>query len=97
MSSYPPPCRNAVSLLAVASMVFDILAWIVLPFTGALVAIVRGRLTRGEICRSPIDNRMEGDGMAVTWLALGYVQMALCGIFLLMGVLIFGFAFAAGY
>ncbi|KQZ72257.1 hypothetical protein ASD55_10800 [Rhodanobacter sp. Root561] len=96
--SYQPSYRpgNTTSSLAVVSLVFGILTWILLPFIGALVAIVCGHLARGEIRRSPIDHRMEGDGMAVAGLVLGYVQLALCvlGIFLLMAVLIFGFAFA---
>jgi hypothetical protein len=96
--SYQPTYRpgTTTSSLAVVSLVFGILSWCLLPFIGALVAIICGHLARGEIRRSPLDNRVEGDGMAVAGLVLGYVQLALCvlGIFLLMAVLIFGFAFA---
>lgn len=96
--SYQPTCRpgNTTSSLAVVSLVFGILAWLVLPFIGALVAIICGHLARGEIRRSPLDNRVEGDGMAVAGLVLGYIQLAFCvlGVFLLIAVVIFGFAFA---
>jgi hypothetical protein len=80
----------------VVSLVFGILSWCVLPFIGAIVAIICGHLARGEIRRSPPDNHTEGDGLAVAGLVLGYAQMALCilGIFLLIAVLVFGFVFA---
>lgn len=95
--SYQPAYRpgNTTSSLAVVSLVFGILAWLLLPFIGALVAIICGHLARGEIRRAPIDNRIEGDGMAVAGLVLGYVQLALfaLGIFLLIALLFFGFAF----
>ncbi len=96
--SYQPSYRPATttSTLAVVSLVFGILAWCVLPFIGALVAIICGHLARSEIRRSPVDTRVEGDGMAIAGLVLGYAQLALCvlGIFLLIAVLVFGFAFA---
>ncbi|WEN14166.1 DUF4190 domain-containing protein [Rhodanobacter sp. AS-Z3] len=96
--SYQPSYRpgNATSSLAVVSLVFGIVTWFLLPFIGALVAIVCGHLARGEIRRSPIDNRMEGDGMAVAGLVLGYVQLGFCVLagLLLMAVLFFGFAVA---
>ncbi len=94
--SYPPSSRHGsgTSSLAVVSLVFGILAWCVLPFIGALVAIVCGHLARSEIRRSPPDTRTEGDGMAVAGLVLGYAQLVLCvlGVFLLIAALIFGFA-----
>ena len=96
--SYQPAYRpgNTTSSLAVVSLVFGILAWLVLPFIGALVAIICGHLARGEIRRAPVDHRIEGDGMAVAGLVLGYIQLALfvLGMFLLIAVLFFGFAFA---
>jgi len=96
--SYHPSYRPAAttSSLAVVSLVFGILSWCLLPFVGALVAIVCGHLARSEIRRSPLDHRMEGDGMAVAGMVLGYVQLGLCvlGVFLLMAMLFFGFAFA---
>lgn len=84
------------STLAVVSLVFGILAWCVLPFVGAIVAIICGHLARSEIRRSPPDARIEGDGMAVAGLVLGYVQLLLCvlAVFVLIAALIFGFAFS---
>lgn len=95
--SYPPshPAVSTTSSLAIVSLVFGILCWVLLPFLGAIVAIICGHLARGEIRRSPVDHRLEGDGMAVAGLVLGYVQLAL-GVLLMMFVIlvIFGFAFA---
>ncbi len=93
ISSYRPAAPT--STLAVVSLVFGILAWCVLPFVGAIVAIVCGHLARSEIRNSHPDQRQEGDGMAVAGLVLGYVQLA-CGVvamFLLIAVLFAGFNF----
>ncbi|KRE86909.1 hypothetical protein ASG75_01705 [Rhodanobacter sp. Soil772] len=96
--SYQPSYRpgTSTSSLAVVSLVFGILAWCVLPFVGAIVAIICGHLARSEIRRSPPDARTEGDGMAVAGLVLGYVQLLLgvLVVFVLIAALIFGFAFS---
>ncbi|MDW2982395.1 MAG: DUF4190 domain-containing protein [Rhodanobacter sp.] len=96
--SYQPSYRpgTGTSSLAVVSLVFGILAWCVLPFVGAIVAIVCGHLARSEIRRSPLDARTEGDGMAVAGLVLGYVQLLLgvLVVFVVVAALIFGFAFS---
>ena len=94
--SYQPPYRPAsgTNSLAVVSLIFGILAWCVLPFIGAIVAIVCGHLARGEIRRAAPDHAIEGDGLAVAGLVLGYVQLLLCvlAVFLFIAMLIFGFA-----
>lgn len=85
------------SSLAVVSLVFGILAWLppVLPFIGALVAVVCGHAARSEIRRAP-PGAIEGDGMALAGLILGWIQLALAiiafGIFILFlaGVIAFG-------
>lgn len=84
------------SSLAVVSLVFGILAWCVLPFVGAIVAIICGHLARGEIRNASVDRRPEGDGLAVAGLVLGYVQLALSLLVLLMliAAVIFGVAFS---
>ncbi len=93
-SSYRPAAPT--STLAVVSLVFGILAWCVLPFVGAIVAIICGHLARSEIRNSSPDQRQQGDGMAVAGLVLGYVQLAfaILAAFLLVAVLFFGFAIA---
>lgn len=63
------------SNMAVISLVSGIVAWVVLPFVAALVAIITGHMARGEIRRS--GGQLSGDGLAVIGMVLGYAQMAL--------------------
>ncbi len=93
LPSYRP--ATTTSPLALVSLIFGILGWTLLPFIGAIVAIVCGHLARSEIRRTHVDNRPEGDGMAVAGLVLGYSQLILSvlAIFALIAVLVFGMAF----
>jgi hypothetical protein len=84
------PIRQT-SSLAVISLVFGILGWTLLPFLGSLVAVVCGHMARSEIRQS--QGALEGDGMAVGGLVLGYLVIALsvlavAAIFLFFGGLI---------
>lgn len=73
---------------AIISLVFGILAWLALPLIGAVIAIVTGHIARGEIRREPA--RLEGDGLAVAGLVLGWVQLVLSLVVILLLVLIIG-------
>ena len=75
------------STTAVLSLVFGILSWCVLPLVGAIVAVVTGHVARGEIRLAP-PGTLEGDGMAVAGLVLGWTNLALMvlGLFLLLFV-----------
>lgn len=64
------------SSLAVVSLIFGVLAWVFLPFLGALVAVICGHAARSEIRREP-PGTIEGDGMALAGLILGWIQLAL--------------------
>jgi Domain of unknown function (DUF4190) len=63
------------SSMAVVSLVFGILCWFVLPFLGAIVAIVCGHAARSEIRHAP-PGTVEGDGMALGGLILGWIHLA---------------------
>lgn len=76
------------STLAIVSLIFGVLGWTLLPFIGSIVAIVTGHLGRGEIRREP--ERLQGDGLAVGGLVLGYVAVALAVLAGLIFVLFFG-------
>ena len=93
--SYQPSSSPAssTSALAIVSLVFGILAWCVLPFVGAIVAIVCGHLARAEIRRAAAGT-VEGDGYAIAGLVLGYVQllMSVLAIFFIIAALFFGVA-----
>lgn len=73
------------STAAIISLVFGIVSWFVLPFIGAIVAIVAGHMARGEIRRS--DGAIGGKGMATAGLILGYANLGV----LLLGCVFFVF------
>jgi Domain of unknown function (DUF4190) len=71
------PART--SATAIVSLVFGVICWSVFPFLGAILAVVFGHVARGEVRRSP-PGSIEGEGMAVAGLILGYAQLALIAI-----------------
>jgi len=81
--------------LAVVSLIFGVLAYVLLPCLGALIAVVCGHAARSEIRHAP-PGSMEGDGMALAGLILGWIQITLAivaiGLFFLFiaGVIAFG-------
>lgn len=77
------------STLAVVSLVCGIATWVVLPFIGAIVAVVCGHLARSEIRRAP-PGALEGDGLAVAGLVLGYLHLVFGAIALtvLLGLMV---------
>ena len=77
------PAPRQTSTLAVISLVSGILGWTFVPWLGSLVAIITGHMARGEIRRSAAT--MEGDGMAIAGLVMGYAMLALS----LLGILVF--------
>ena len=83
------PARTT-STTAIVSLVFGIVCWIAIPFIGAIVAIVCGHVARNEIRAAP-PGSIDGDGMAVAGLILGYLHLAL-----LAAVLTLVFTFLGG-
>jgi hypothetical protein len=79
---------------AVASLVFGIVSWVALPVIGAIVAIICGHIARSEIRRVPAGT-VQGDGLALAGLILGYAHLVIAALVLLavvlLGVAIFGF------
>ncbi|RMH93025.1 DUF4190 domain-containing protein [Lysobacter pythonis] len=94
----PTPIRQN-NPLAIVSLVSGILAWVLLPFIGSIVAVVTGYMARKEIRLAP--ERYDGDAMALIGLLLGWLQIVLTVIgvlFVIVIVLFFGGLawFAAG-
>ncbi len=85
-AAYPPPLGlNLVPAaptngMAVASLIFGILGWVMIPVLAPLLAIIFGHMARGQIRNSG----ERGGGMAVAGLVLGYINL----IFALIGLLI---------
>jgi hypothetical protein len=94
MSTLASPSSNAMPTapLAVASLVFGIACWTVLPLLGSLGAIICGHLARREI-RAGM-GRVGGDGMATAGLVLGYVHLLVAILAIAFVMLLFG-GFAA--
>lgn len=76
------------STTAILSLVFGLLSWLLLPFIGAIGAIICGHLARGEIRRS--NGQIDGDGLAIAGLVLGYLQFALTLLFIIGMLVLFG-------
>ena len=81
------PVRTT-SSLAIASLVSGILGWTLLPVIGTLVAIITGHMARAEIRRSA--GALDGDGLAIGGLVLGWVSallwiLGIAAIFLFFG------------
>ncbi len=83
-----PVAYRQTSAMAIVSLVAGLLGWSLLPVIGSVVAIVTGHLARGEIRRRP--EALEGDGLAVAGLVLGYLMVAMTVVGLLFIFLFFG-------
>lgn len=92
MSDQSSYTSTSTSTLAIVSLVFGILTWAVLPGVGAIVAIVCGHLARREIRRAPVGTLLEGNGMALAGLVLGYLHLLLV---LLLVLTLFGVLFVS--
>ncbi len=93
MRPVPLPLVKPCSSTATLSLIFGILAWLVLPFIAALPAVILGHMARGEIRRA--GGQLGGEGQAMAGLVLGYIQLgmvlvALCLVLLLLTFLIGG-------
>jgi len=76
------------SNLAIISLVSGILGWTILPWIASIVAIVTGHMARAEIRRGA--GTMEGDGLAVAGLVLGYAMVVISFVGLMLVILFFG-------
>ena len=81
------PARQTCSM-ATISLVFGILSWVCLPFVGAVAAIICGHMARTEIRRA--EGALDGDGLAVAGLVLGYVHIAILVLIVIAALLFFG-------
>ncbi len=76
------------SSLAVVSLVAGLLGWTLAPWIGSIVAIITGHMARSEIKRDP--EGVEGDGLAIAGLVLGWLMIALSILVILAVILFFG-------
>ena len=76
------------STTAIVSLVSGLLGWTLLPLIGSLVAIVTGHIARADIRRNP--ETIEGDGLAVAGLLLGYAAVAIAVASVIAVIVFFG-------
>ena len=76
------------STLAIVSLIAGILGWTVVPFFGSIAAVICGHMARKEIRLAP--DRLEGDGLAVAGLVLGYLAIAMTVLAVIAVLLFFG-------
>ena len=76
------------SALAITSLVAGLLGWTFLPLIGSVVAIVTGHMARSEIRRA--QGQVEGDGLAIAGLVLGWLVVAFTVITILFFVFFLG-------
>ncbi|MGH7919426.1 MAG: DUF4190 domain-containing protein [Candidatus Dormibacteraceae bacterium] len=74
--NYAPPATMypaGTNGMAVASLVFGIASWIVIPLIGSVLAVILGHVARGQIRRTGEQGAM----LATIGLVLGYINIAL--------------------
>ena len=84
MSSFVPVRQT--SAMAIASLVLGVLGWSLLPFIGAIGAVLCGHMARADMRRAA--GTLEGDGLAVVGLLLGYAAIVL-GVATLLAIFLF--------
>ncbi|MFT4256423.1 MAG: DUF4190 domain-containing protein [Pseudoxanthomonas sp.] len=81
------PVRQT-STLAIISLVAGILGWTLFPFLGSIGAIITGHLARREIRNG--HGALDGDGLAIGGLILGWLAVLVAILAVLAFVLFFG-------
>ena len=84
----PAVAARPTSSLAIVSLVAGLLGWTLLPWLGSLAAVITGHMARAEIRRS--QGGMDGDGLAIAGLVLGWVMIAFSILAILAVILFFG-------
>ncbi len=87
---YPPQPGYApqeTNSAAVASLVFGIASWFLIPLLGGIGAVITGHVALRQIRQS--GDRLKGRGMAIAGLVMGYLNIVLCTIALIAVVAFF--------
>ncbi|OGO14012.1 MAG: hypothetical protein A2Z66_12925 [Chloroflexi bacterium RBG_13_66_10] len=92
LQSSPETPLPRTSTMAIVSLITGILAYVMLPFVGAIAAVITGHLAKKEIRES--GGWLIGDGLATAGLILGYVHLALgvVGLCVIMASIALGIA-----
>lgn len=76
--------------MAIVGLIAGIAGWTVVPFLGAIAAVITGHMAKREIRESM--GRLGGDGLATAGLVLGYASLGLffVGLCITVAALVFG-------
>ena len=88
MQQQPYTSAAPTNTMAIISLVTGLLGWFAFPIIGAIVAVITGHMARREIRDSY--GGQSGDGLAVAGLILGYLNLAMTCVGILVVVLVFG-------
>jgi len=80
-----PAAVRPTSTYALVALISGILGWTLLPMLGSLVAVIFGHMARAEIRRA---HNMDGDGMALAGLILGYSSFFITALAIMFVVLL---------
>ena|SRR5579859_5759460 len=83
-AAYPSSAHT--NSMAIASLVSGILAWILCPFVGAILAIIFGFIARGQIKSTG----EAGGGMAIAGIILGFAHLVVSVIAIVIWVALVG-------
>ncbi len=92
--AYPVVTPKKDSGLAIASLVCGIAAWTIFPVLAAIAAVITGHMAKKEIRES--GNTLGGDGMALAGLLMGYIQLGLFVLVIIVVIFVALFAISAG-
>jgi len=81
----PPEYGQQTSSLAVISLVAGIASYFIIPFLGAIAAIITGNMAKKEIHKSA--GRLSGLGMAKWGVILGWINVGLSVVGLCLALL----------
>ncbi len=86
--SYETSSAAKTNTMAIISLVAGLASWFFIPTIGAIVAVITGHIARGQIKNSyGVEG---GDGLAIAGLILGYLNLVMSCMGILIVILIFG-------
>ncbi len=80
--------KKQTSVAAVVSLISGILGLTVLPLIASITAVIAGHIGRANIRKNP--QALEGDGLAVAGLVLGYLMIGIAILSIVVIFLFFG-------
>ncbi len=69
------PVEKTTSLLAILSTISGAASFFVVPFIGAIAALITGYMAKNEIKKS--NGTIDGDGFATAGIVMGYINLGL--------------------